>query len=300
MVGSSWLVNKHWSDLVRNCLAYINVDSPGMKGTSRYGAASSTELARFHQALEREVLGEETRRRRLTHVGDQSFMGIGIPALSGRTDYDPKLIESWHGANLAPWHHSDEMTLDKMDIEVMLKSMRVYVAYLVRFCNIAVIPYDHLAVAKELKDRLEVIASSVGGKMDLSVARRHAGELVKKTEALDGNLQALRKETERMSSWKGNSKVLLANRLQMKLSRILHPINFSVSNRYGFDHYGLTALSTPIPCLYETRNLASLFPSSTEYQALLTHLVQQANRVSDGLRDAAELIEAALEQWKRI
>ncbi len=300
MVGSSWFVDKYWDDLVRNCLAYINVDSPGMRGTSRYGAASSTELARFHQALEREVLGEETSRRRLTHVGDQSFMGIGIPAISGRTEYDPKLIESWHGANLAPWHHSDEMTLDKMDVEVMLKSMRVYVAYLVRFCNTAVIPYDHLAVAKELKDRLEAIASSAGGKLDLSAARKYAGELVKKAEAFDGNLQALRKETEGVSSWKGNSKVHLANRVQMKLSRILHPINFSVANRYGFDPYGLTALSTPIPCLHETRNLASLSPRSTEYQALLTHLVQQANRVSDGLREASELIETALEDWRRI
>jgi hypothetical protein len=55
-----------------------------------------------------------------------------------------------------------------------------------------------------------------------------------------------------------------------------------------------------IPCLYETRNLANLSPSSTEYQALLTHLVQQANRVSDGLREASELIETAMEEWKRI
>jgi hypothetical protein len=292
MVGSSWFVDQFWDDLVRNCMAYINVDSPGMKGTSRYSVTSSTELARFHQALEREVLGEESRRRRLTRVGDQSFMGIGIPSLSGRTEYDPKLIESWHGANLAPWHHSDEMTLDKMDTGVMLKSMKVYAAYLVRFCNTAVFPYDHLAVAKELKDRLEAVASSVGGKLDLSKARRYADELVKNAQALDEHLQALRRETQGVSSWKGNSKVLLANRVQMKLSRILHPINFSIANRYGFDHYGLTALSTPIPCLYESRNLANLSPNSTEYRALLTHLVQQANRVADGLREASEVIES--------
>ncbi|MGA2956986.1 MAG: M28 family metallopeptidase [Thermodesulfobacteriota bacterium] len=298
MVGSSTFVDQNWDDLSRNCMAYINVDSPGMRGTNRYSATSSTEIARFHQALEREILGEESRRKRLTHVGDQSFMGIGIPSLSGRTEYDPKLIESWHGANLAPWHHSDEMTLDKMDIEVMLKSMKVYVAYLVRFCNTAVLPYDHLAVAKELKDRLEDIASSVGGKLNLSRARRYADELLKNAQVLHGHLEALRKETERMSSWKGNRKVLLANRVQMKLSRILHPVNFSVANRYGFDHYGLTALSTPIPCLYETRNLGNLFPSSTEYRALLTHLVQQANRVSDGLCEASEVIENTLEDWR--
>jgi len=298
MVGSSTFVDQNWDDLSRNCIAYINVDSPGMRGTNRYSATSSTEIARFHQALEREILAEESRRKRLTHVGDQSFMGIGIPSLSGRTEYDPKLIESWHGANLAPWHHSDEMTLDKMDIEIMLKSMKVYVAYLVRFCNTAVLPYDHLAVAKELKDRLEAIASSAGSKLNLSRARRYADELDKKTQVLHEHLEALRNETERISSWKGNRKVLLANRVQMKLSRILHPINFSVADRYGFDHYGLTALSTSIPCLYETRKLGNLSPSSTEYRALLTHLVQQANRVSDALREASEVIEDTLENWK--
>jgi hypothetical protein len=294
MVGSGWFVDHYWDDLMRNGLAYINVDSPGMKGTNRYSVTSSTELARFHQAWEKEVLGEETRRRRLTHVGDQSFMGIGVPSLSGRTEYDPKLVEGWHGANLAPWHHSDEMTLDKMDIGVMLKAMKVYVAYLVRFCNTAVIPYDHLAVANELRGRLEAVASSVGGKLDLSLARKYAEQLVKDTQALDGHLEALRKETQGVSSWKGNHQVQLANRVQMKLSRILHPINFSVANRYGFDHYGLTALYTPIPCLYETRDLAHLPPHSTEYRAWLTHLVQQVNRVADGLRDASELIEGAL------
>jgi hypothetical protein len=35
------------------------------------------------------------------------------------------------------------------------------------------------------------------------------------------------------------------------------------------------------------------------YRALLTHLVQQANRVSDGLREASELIETAMEEWER-
>lgn len=298
MVGSSWFVDHSWDDLVRNGIAYCNVDSPGMKGTNRYSATSSTELARFHQALEKEVLGEESRRRRLTHVGDQSFMGIGIPSISGRTEYEPELIASWHGANLAPWHHSDEMTLDKMDVEIMVKAMKVYAAYLVRFCNTPVLPYDQLAVATELANRLEAISSSAGGALDLSLARKYAGQLVKDAGLLDGHLEALRRETQGIPSWKGNSRVQLANRVQIKLSRILHPINFSLANRYGFDHYGLTALYTPIPCLYESRNLACLSPDTTEYRALLTHLVQQVNRVTDGLRDASELIAGALEGLK--
>jgi hypothetical protein len=298
MVGSSSFVDNHWDDLDRNGIAYINVDSPGIKDTSRYAASTSTELARFHLAVEREALGEETRHKRLDHTGDQSFMGIGVPSISGRTEYTPEQIKSWHGANLAPWHHSDEMTLDKMDVPLMLKAMKVYVAYVVRLCNTAVLPFDHVAVAKETKDRLDAIASSVGGRLDLTNPRKYADQLIQDAQALDEYLQKLRKETEGATTWKGNRKVMLANRVQMKLSRILHPISYSVANRYGFDHYGLTALSTPIPCLYESRHLAILPSNSTEYRALLTHLVQQANRVSDGLRDASELIEVALDASK--
>jgi hypothetical protein len=299
MVGSSYFVNTYWDELDRDGIVYINVDSPGMKDTSQYAASSSTELTRFHLAVEREVLGEETRGKRLAHTGDQSFMGIGVPAISGRTEYGPDQIQCWHGANLAPWHHSDEMTLDKMDISLMLKAMKVYAAYIVRLSNTAVFPFEHVSVARELKDRLEAIAASAGGKLDLSRARRYAERLIQEAQVWDEVLQKLRKETQQMASWKGNGKVQLANRTQMKLSRILHPINFSVAHRYGFDHYGLTALSTPIPCLYDSRYLATLPPGSTKYQALLTHLVHQANRVSDGLRDASDIIETAVDALKK-
>ncbi len=298
MVGSSWFVENYWDDLDRNGIAYINVDSPGMKNTSRYYAHSSTEMARFHMGVERGVLGEESRRTRLMHTGDQSFMGIGVPSLTGRTEYMPEQIKIWHGANFAPWHHSDEMTLDKMDVSLMLKAMKVYVGYIVRLCNTAVLPFDHISVAQELTDRLDAIASSVGGRLDFSRPRRYADQLIRNTQALDESLLELRKETQGATSWKENQKVLLANKVQMKLSRILHPINFSIANRYGFDYYGFTALSTPIPCLYDSRYLATLPPDSTDYRALLTHLGQQANRMSDGLRDASELIKMNLDALK--
>ncbi len=298
MVGSSWFVDNYWDELDKNGIAYINVDSPGMRDTSHYRASSSTELARFHQAVEREVLGMDTQRKRLAHTGDQSFMTIGVPAVTGRTEYTPDQVKAWHGANLAPWHHSDEMTLDKMDVSLMLKSMKVYVAYVVRLCNTPVFPFEYMSVARELKDRLQTIASSVGGRLDLSRPRRYAEQLLRNAQALDETLHELRKENQKATSWKGNQKVLLANRVQMKLSRILHPINFSIANRYGFDHYGLTPLSTSIPCLYESQHLATLSPNSTDYRALFTHLVQQTNRVSDGLRDASELIEMNLDALK--
>lgn len=298
MVGSSWFVDTYWDELDRNAILYINVDSPGMKGTRIYAVSSSPEVMRFHQALDRKMYDGEIRRRRLAHTGDQSFMGIGIPSLSGRTEYTPEEIKSWHGANLAPWHHSDEMTLDKMDVGLMKKAMKVYAAYLVRLCNTPVLPFEHVSVARELKDRLDAVAGTVEGRLDLDLSRRYAERLINDTQELDTRIDGLRREMNGASSWRGNRKVQLANRVQMKLSRILHPLNFSVANRYGFDHYGHSALTTPIPCLYDVKDLAVKDRHSTAYRALRTHLVQQLNRVSDGLRNASELIESGLDALK--
>ena len=295
MVGSSWFVDHFWDDLDRHGIAYINVDSPGMKGTNRYAASSSLELARFHLEAEKDILGEETQHKRLAHTGDQSFMSIGIPSLSGRTEYTAEQIAGWHGANLAPWHHSDEMTLDKVDVPAMLKSMRVYAGYIVRLCNSPVLPLDHFGAARERKSHLEGLASLDGGHLDLARPLRYAEELIHHARTLDERVNKIRREMEGAPSWKKHREVLLANRVQMKLSRILHPIDFSIANRYGFDHYGFTALSSPIPCLYEIRRLKSLPRDSAEYRAWHTHLVQQVNRVSDALREASELIQWALE-----
>jgi hypothetical protein len=68
----------------------------------------------------------------------------------------------------------------------------------------------------------------------------------------------------------------------------------SGANRYGFDLDGLTALSTPIPCFYETKNIKALPRGSTRYRALLAHPEKQVNRVVDGLRDGVNWIEMHL------
>ena len=295
MVGSSWYVDTFWDDIDRNAILYINVDSPGMKDSSIYAVSSSPEIARFHQAIDKKLYDGEVQRRRLAHTGDQSFMGIGVPSLSGRTEYSAEQIKRWHGANLAPWHHSDDMTLDKMDVELVLKAMKIYVAYLVRLSNTPVLPFEYVSVGNELKGRLKEIASEVGTRLDLSLPLKYAEQFISNAQTLDIRLEALRKETEGAPSWKNNTKVGTANKLQSKLSRVLHPINHSIANRYGFDNYGLTGLTSVIPCLYETKTLATMDTNSTEYRILRTHLVQQVNRVSDSLRDAVELIEVGLD-----
>jgi len=60
-----------------------------------------------------------------------------------------------------------------------------------------------------------------------------------------------------------------------------------------------SGLSTFIHRLYDSRYLATLHAGSMKYQALLTHRVHQANRFSDGLRYASEVMEMAGDALKK-
>ncbi len=50
--GSTWYADTFFADLADNCLAYHNIDSPGVRGATRYVARhTSAETQRFCQAV---------------------------------------------------------------------------------------------------------------------------------------------------------------------------------------------------------------------------------------------------------
>jgi hypothetical protein len=69
-----------------------------------------------------------------------------------------------------------------------------------------------------------------------------------------------------------------------------------VGGRYGQDSYGLTALSQPLPGLYEVSRLATMSPDEEAYKLLLTRLLRERNRIADALREACWQIENLLRQ----
>jgi hypothetical protein len=57
MIGSSWFVDRNWDRLRQHAVAYLQIDQPACAGTTRWSAASNTELKRFHQGVEKRILG---------------------------------------------------------------------------------------------------------------------------------------------------------------------------------------------------------------------------------------------------
>ncbi|MFQ6014819.1 MAG: M28 family peptidase [Anaerolineae bacterium] len=289
MEGSTWFLDNNWEDLNQNCTAYFNVDTVGMKGTTRYIVTSSAELIRFHQGVERELFGKASTRRRLSRTGDQSFLGIGIPSLYGQIHHTPEEIERWHNATLGWWWHSSEDTLDKVDKELFARVMRTYAAYISAFCTAPFLPVEFMSVADELEGRLKELQSQAGHALDLSAVVTKAQELREAASRLD---QFVVQEEAAAAE----EDIQPVNECLMRLSRILTPVSTTVVGKYGQDSYGLTAMTKPIPGLYEAGELGTLDSAEEAHKLLLTKLVRERNKVSDALSEARWHIDNLLRQ----
>ena len=296
MPASTWLVDRFWDELRDRCLAYFNVDSPGMKGTERYTIYLSPELADFAQAVAREVLDEEADVQRLGRTGDQSFFGIGIPAMNSRSMFSPEEVRRMANATLGWWSHGYPChdTLDKVDPGRLAKDMKAIAGTAYEICNRPVLPMNFVRVADEMAARLEELNASVGELLRLGPLKEAAWNFHSQAQ----KLESVRKDLEERIPRSGaglppdmKQRVRRMNNLLLRLSRILIPAFASVAGRYGQDPYGMTNLRTRFPGLYYAPRLAKLSLQSDEYNLLLNGCLRDRNRVSDSLQESLHLMQ---------
>lgn len=290
MTGSTWYADHFWSDLDENAVAYLQVDSIGMKGATIWQTSSCPELIRFHRAVEEEMLpGVQHKWRRVGKRGDQSFFALGIPAMAGLLVHRDEEMKAWGGAFLGWWIHTDEDTLDKVDLDIMEVAMRVNLRYILDLCQPQVLPMDFTAVAAECLSRVRQLQPLAEGVVDLGPVAVGAERL----QAAAARLDALAKrliEAQKPSK----ADVARVNRTLQRLSRILTPALTTVSGRYAQDPYGLSALEKPLPGLGALDSISTFRDDRHEYNLQLTGLVRQRNRIADALKAANELIDATV------
>jgi len=291
MAASTWLVDNFWDELRDRCLAYFNVDSPGMRGTDRYTLYISPELADFAASVARDVLAEDPVIQRLPRTGDQSFFGIGIPAMNARTMFSREEIQKMGNATLGWWNHGYPChdTLDKVDLRMMAKNMRAVAATAYEICSRPVLPMCFIRMADEMFSRLEELNVAVGGLLRLGPLKEAAWGFCFQAQKLESMRRNLEEQLTKVGSGiDSNVKepVRRMNRLLIRLSRIItHPFA-SVAGRYGQDPYGLTHLKTRFPGLYYAPRLAELNRDTDEYHLLLTGCLRERNRIADALQEA--------------
>ena len=293
MIGSSTFVDRNWERLRQHQIAYIQIDQPGIVGTKMWEARSNAELRRFHQAVEKRVLGDIPNEwRRAVKSGDASFMGLGVPMLYGNGRFTAEELKESVNASWGWWHHSLENTLDKLDWPWVNQHLRVYAAWVWELCTAPILPFEFVSVAEQFEKRLKDLAPA-GRTVELARVVEQASEFKKAAAQLEEVATSCRERLSK-SNMDNEAPARLLNECFKRLSRILVPLQSTVVGVYGHDPYGLTAQTTMIPALFDVPKLGELPEDSEGRWMLETSLIRERNRVSDGLHDARVAIERTL------
>ena len=278
IAGSTWFVDKNWDELDEHGIAYFNIDSVGFSGTSFFETASSTELVRFHQAVERKVLGEPASRKKLTRSNEQPFFPIGIPAMEGSFRFSDEQIAAWDNASGGWWWHSTADTLDKVDQERFRQTYQLNAGYIHTMATSPVLPMDYQAVGVDLAERISAVMCEAGHAFPLDLPIETFQNAADRLDAAIADINS-------------DSDAHRLNRVIKRLGRILTPAFETLGGRYEQDRVAQPALKSPLPLLHDLPEFLRSPSESNQYNLLSTELLRGRNRMADALRRATETIE---------
>lgn len=240
--GSSWYADTHWAELERDCAVHVNVDSTGGIGNDDLtGAPVSAEYAALAKAVIAAEAGQVARGVRLGRNSDQSFFGIGVPSIFSMLSEQPP-IEGVRNA-LGWWWHTPHDTLDKIAPDALVRDTRVYARLFGHLLGDDALPID---VTAQL-DQLREVMDRIGPSPRADAARR---EVQAAADRLTDALSALPEGA-------GPTR----DRLMMRLSRRLVPLDYTSGRRHGHD----PALPQAAwPSLDPLRRLADAAPGSDD------------------------------------
>ncbi|MDX3906983.1 MAG: M28 family peptidase [Pigmentiphaga sp.] len=284
MIGSAWYADRNWRRLQRHAVAYLQIDQPGCRGATHWGATSNTELRPFQERVDKLWTdGRPWSWRRAMKIGDTSFYGAGVPMLSGLATFDAATLKDTANATLGAWHHTVENTLDKVDWDGLAMHLRVYGAYLWELCTQPVLPLSFGGVANEILQRLDVLCR-VGAPLPLDEVKAEALRLQSGVTRLDRLIQS--DDVTRHAE--------IVNECLKRLSRHLIPVTHTVQGRYGHDTYGLSAQTTSLPGLYGLADWAREPIGTPDWVGKEIDFLRERNRIGDALADASDEIDRCL------
>lgn len=232
--GSTYFVDTNWDKLAKHCVAYVDIDNPGILGTSVPNSRSAPEIKELLLEVIGEVWGETGTWKMPYKGGDQSFFGVGVPYISFATGYTPEELKRLNWAFLSPWLHTEADTLDKIDKTLYEKHLHFFATLILRLCNSEMIPYNLLEPVGLLKSHLKDLR-----KLSEGIPSVEVNDLITKVEQLEKSVQALNryKETLSDSSEVKEEAIRLVNEASMKVSRELSVL-WTEADKYDQDPYG--------------------------------------------------------------
>jgi hypothetical protein len=237
----------------------------------------------FGRQIMVEVTGTVLQYKRISRSSDQSFWGHGVPTLFATLSEQPRddsetgaamaqlLGAGARGGGLGWWWHTTEDTLDKIDLDNLVRDARVYAEALWQLCTLPRLPFDYAATADELAQTLTHYHEAARGRLDLQRTRELALQLGQRLH--DGALDRL--------------DPVAANATLIGLAHLLIPVNYTRSGSFEHD---LALGTVPLPGLADAVTLGQLDPDGDDIRFLRTRLQRERNRVEHALRAALRLV----------
>jgi len=223
----------------------------------------------------REQTGQQYVGTRKARSSDDSFPGIGIPAMFGSLSQQPPSPVKMRNA-LGWWWHTPEDLIDKLDVNFLVRDTKVFVHVVWRLLADAVLPLDYAAHARALQAELDKLGKTLGGRFAIDALRAGADRLLASAEAV-----AAAKPTD----------AARINHALMQTSRALVPVDYTRGDRFTHD----PALPLPPwPTLQPLRDLAATAPNSDAAQFSAVGAMRARNRVLHALREANAALQTAL------
>jgi hypothetical protein len=265
--SSAFYADTHWDELERRCAVHVNIDSVGAAGASILSEApTAIELTALAAAVIAKQSGQTLRAKRIGRGGDESFWGIGIPAMfMAFSEQAPGKVKLRHA--LGWWWHTPGDLLDKIDPENLARDARIYLEIVGHLLTDEVLPIDHAAQLAALDTELGKLAATATHGVPI-----------------DGLQSAVTALTEALAHARADWPAARLNAAMIRLSRALVPLDYTRGDRFVHD----PAMPLPAwPVLDPLRRLAAATPGTDEARLRAVSARQARNRVAHALRDAA-------------
>jgi len=150
--GSTWYADEFALDLVEDCVAHVDMDSPGAKGSTEYVdmACWMPEMHGVVSGAIEDATGADYNENRPRRAGDYSFNNLGISGAFTLSSNIPENVRDtmrWHtvggcGGNADAWHLSTD-TLEKAGKPELVRDIEMYAILVSRLLRSDVLPHDH-------------------------------------------------------------------------------------------------------------------------------------------------------------